>query len=116
MDASIVIPTYNKLAHLKATLESMEALDHARESFEIVVVDDGSDDGTAPFLSGARFNFGLRVLRHEKNRGRAAARNSGIRQARGRVVVFLDDDMDVTPGLLTAHLKKQAEEPETGAR
>ena len=87
----------------------MESLDYARESFEVVVVDDGSDDGTAHFLSGARFHFSLRVVYHEKNRGRAAARNSGIRQARGRVVVFLDDDMEVTPGLLTAHLRKQAE-------
>lgn len=110
MDASIVIPTYNKLTHLKATLDSMEALDYARESFEIVVVDDGSDDGTGPFLSGAQFNFELRVFRHQRNRGRAAARNSGIRQARGRVVVFLDDDMAGTSGLLTSHLRKQGED------
>jgi glycosyltransferase involved in cell wall biosynthesis len=110
VDATIVIPTYNKVAHLQVTLESLEDLDYPRECFEVVVVDDGSQDGTSSFLSGARFNFRLRPFRHHKNRGRAAARNTGVRQAGGRVVVFLDSDMKAVPGLLTAHLRRQAEE------
>jgi len=109
VDASIVIPTYNKQDQLRTTLESLEALDYPRDSFEVVVVDDGSQDGTGSFLSGAHFSFQLHVVRHQRNRGRAAARNTGIRQARGGVVVFLDDDMEVAPGLLEAHLRKQRE-------
>jgi glycosyltransferase involved in cell wall biosynthesis len=109
VDASIVIPTYNRLDHLKSTLESLKALDFPRGLFEVVVVNDGSGDGTGSFLSKAQFDFQVRVLRHERNRGRAAARNTGVRQARGRIVVFLDDDMEVAPGFLEAHLCKQGE-------
>jgi len=110
VDASIVIPTYNKVAHLKATLESLENLEYPREYFEVVVVDDGSHDGTSSFLSGALFHYKLRLFHHHKNRGRAAARNTGVRQAGGRVVVFLDNDMKAAPGLLTAHLSRHDDE------
>ncbi len=109
MDASIVIPTYNKLSQLKATLGSLEALDYPRESFEVVVVDDGSEDETASFLSAANLDLELRVLCHQSNQGRAAARNTGVRQARGRVVVFLDDDMEAAPELLMAHMRGHSE-------
>lgn len=110
MDATIVIPTYNKVVNLKATLESLENLEYPRECFEVVVVDDGSQDGTKSFLCEARFHFRLCLFHHQKNRGRAAARNTGVRQAGGRVVVFLDNDMKAVPGLLTAHLRRHAEE------
>jgi glycosyltransferase involved in cell wall biosynthesis len=109
MEASIVIPTYNKLTRLKATLESLKTLDYSRECFEVVVVDDGSEDETASFLSGVGLDFQLRVFRHQSNQGRAAARNTGVRQARGRVVVFLDDDMEAAPELLMAHMRGHAE-------
>lgn len=109
MDASIIIPTFNRMAQLQATLDSLEALEFSRDLFEVVVVDDGSMDGTGAFLSEANLHFQLCVIRHERNRGRAAARNTGIRQARGRVMVFLDDDMEVVPGFLKAHLFKQGE-------
>ncbi len=106
MDASIVIPTYNKLAYLKVALSSLEELECHRVSFEALVVDDGSEDETAAFLSDVCFSFPLRSLRHETNRGRASARNTGIRKARGKVVVFLDDDMEVVPEFLKAHLRE----------
>lgn len=109
MEASIVIPTYNKVGHLKSTLKSLETLDYPRKFFEVMVVDDGSEDGTGSFLSGSDFDFQLRVLCHQRNRGRAAARNAGIRQVKGKVVVFLDDDMEVSPELLRAHLQKHQE-------
>lgn len=109
MEASIVIPTYNKLTQLKATLESLKTLDYPRERFEVVVVDDGSEDETASFLSASNLDLELRILRHQSNQGRAAARNTGVRQARGRVVVFLDDDMEAAPELLMAHMRGHAE-------
>jgi glycosyltransferase involved in cell wall biosynthesis len=110
VDASIVIPTYNNVSHLRDTLESLENLEYPRECFEVVVVDDGSQDGTNSFLSGARFHFKLRHFHHLKNRGRAAARNTGVRQAGGRVVVFLDNDMKAAPELLTAHVSRHTDE------
>ncbi|MFC1683172.1 glycosyltransferase, partial [Candidatus Zixiibacteriota bacterium] len=104
MDASIVIPTYNKLSYLRATLRSLQTLDYPQNSFEVVVVDDGSQDGTGNFLSAGHFDFRFKTVSHKTNQGRSAARNSGLRLAKGRVVVFLDDDMSVVPEFLHAHL------------
>ena len=109
MDASIVIPTYNKLPYLQVALRSLESLEYHRVSFEVVVVDDGSGDDTAAFLSDVRCSFPLHFLRHESNRGRASARNTGLRKARGKMVIFLDDDMEVVPEFLGAHLRGHKE-------
>jgi GT2 family glycosyltransferase len=83
---SVVIPTYNRLPLLQRTLASVDAQLH--RDFEILVVDDGSTDGTRDWLArqGA-----LRVL-EQGNRGPGAARNLGAREARGDYVAFLDSD------------------------
>jgi len=109
VDVSIVIPTYNKLPYLRATLRSLRSLDYPQNSFEVVVVDDGSQDGTANYLSAGRFDFRFQTVSHETNQGRSAARNSGLRLAKGRVVVFLDDDMSVVPDFLHAHLHEHGQ-------
>jgi glycosyltransferase involved in cell wall biosynthesis len=104
MDASIIIPTYNRRQRLIATLEALDSLDYPREFWEVLLVDDGSEDGTDDFFRNKKYSFQFRLFRHPSNRGRSAARNTGAMQARGRVLVFLDDDMKATPGLLRAHL------------
>jgi GT2 family glycosyltransferase len=83
---SVIIPTYNRLPLLQRTLASVEAQSH--RDFEILVIDDGSTDGTLDWLAqqGA-----LRVL-VQGNRGPGAARNSGAREARGDYIAFLDSD------------------------
>lgn len=84
---SVVIPTYNRRERLARALRSVLA--QRFEDFEIVVVDDGSTDGTAESLPelGGR----LRLLR-QANRGPASARNLGVRESRGDYVAFLDSD------------------------
>ena len=84
---SVIIPAYNAGVYLKETLES--ALAQTYTSLEIIVVDDGSTDDTASLVK----SFGERVkLVSQKNAGCSAARNTGIRNATGDLVAFLDSD------------------------
>jgi glycosyltransferase involved in cell wall biosynthesis len=85
---SVVIPAYNVAPFIGQAVES--ALAQTLSDLEVVVVDDGSTDGTRMSLSAIR-DVRLRVL-HQENRGLAAARNTGIRAARGRYIGLLDGD------------------------
>ncbi|MFP4058784.1 MAG: glycosyltransferase family 2 protein, partial [Candidatus Brocadiia bacterium] len=88
---SVVVPTYNRRAVLERVLEALLAQSLAPERREVVVVDDGSTDGTAELGAKLARRGGLRFLRGE-HRGAAAARNRGIQEARGDIVAFTDDD------------------------
>jgi glycosyltransferase involved in cell wall biosynthesis len=81
----------------------------AASGYEIVVVIDGADDGTAAALRSLDAGSRLRVVDLEKNQGPAAARNAGWRAATGPLVIFLDDDMICTPELVGAHVAFHAE-------
>lgn len=86
---SVVIPAYNRAHTIAAALRSV--LEQTYQDFEALVVDDGSDDDLARVVE--TFDEPrLRLIRHERNRGAAAARNSGIRAAGGEWVAFLDSD------------------------
>ena len=86
---SVVIPLYNREGSIGAAVESV--LSQSFEDFELIVVDDGSTDG-GPDLVEALGDPRIRLLRHPFNRGANAARNDGVRQARGEIVSFLDSD------------------------
>jgi glycosyltransferase involved in cell wall biosynthesis len=86
---SVVIPTYNRAGLLGLALDSVYAQTWKR--FEVIVIDDGSTDGTEAALRPYVERRGLRVLRQE-NRGPSAARNRGIEAARGEYIAFLDSD------------------------
>lgn len=98
---SVIIPTYNRLDVLPEVLEALEAQKEA-PAFEVVVVDDGSSDGTGDFLDAYRGSLALTVL-HQENRGPAVARNQGVARAEGERVAFLGDDTVPSPGWLAAH-------------
>jgi glycosyltransferase involved in cell wall biosynthesis len=100
-EISVVIPTHNRLEVLAEVIQALEFQDRP-PSFEVVVVDDGSTDGTADWLRGHSFNLPLRVLTQE-NRGPAAARNTGVAVAAGQWVAFLGDDTVPSPGWLRLH-------------
>ena len=84
---SVVIPAYNSERHIIATLDSILAQKH--RPLEILVVDDGSTDGTAAIVSGCPSE--VRLIR-QSQRGHPAARNTGIRAAAGEYLAFLDHD------------------------
>jgi glycosyltransferase involved in cell wall biosynthesis len=100
-ELSVVIPTHNRLEALAEVLAALEIQEGA-PSFEVVVVDDGSRDGTAEWLRARRGTLPLRVLTQE-NAGPAAARNTGVAVAAGRWVAFLGDDTVPARGWLAAH-------------
>ncbi|MGC9109174.1 MAG: glycosyltransferase family 2 protein [Caldimicrobium sp.] len=89
---SIIIPTYNRLPLLKETLESVfSQINH--HPVEVIVVDDGSEDGTWEYLKelSNKYSF-LKIFRHPQNLGVSSARNSGLKLAKGKYVFFLDSD------------------------
>jgi glycosyltransferase involved in cell wall biosynthesis len=85
---TVIIPTYNVRQYISATLNSVWA--QAYSDFEVLVIDDGSIDGTWELIQSFR-DPRLRLLRHQ-NHGVSYTRNRGIREARGRYIAFLDGD------------------------
>lgn len=91
LDVSVILPVYNEKGHLHAEIDRIRAaLDASRYTYEIVVVDDGSNDGSGEALTQIE---GIRLLQFATNRGSGSARKFGTRAARGRVVVWTDVDM-----------------------
>jgi LmbE family N-acetylglucosaminyl deacetylase/GT2 family glycosyltransferase len=88
---SVVIASYGKLDYLQACLESLKGTHFPVDRYEVVVVNDGSPDGTREFLDAYRPPYRL-VTVHTKNQGLAAARNAGIAAASGSLLVMLDND------------------------
>jgi len=91
IDVSVVLPVYNEAGHLADEVKRIRhALDHSEYSYEIIVVDDGSSDGSREV---AEEIDGIRLLRFATNRGAGSARKYGTMAARGDVVVWTDVDM-----------------------
>ena len=99
---SVVIPTYNRKDALKTTLHSFK--DQTISDFEIVVADDGSNDGTEEMVKALSLPFPIKHT-WQKNTGRSAARNMGARSAEGEIIVFVDDHIIVDKRFLEEHLK-----------
>jgi glycosyltransferase involved in cell wall biosynthesis len=104
---SIVIPTYNRLPILTKCLRSLENQDFQQE-YELIVVDDGSDDGTVEFLQTHADEFPHVKLFQQDHQGAAIARNTGVEVATGEIVLFVDSDLVAMPDLLTEHAKALA--------
>ena len=108
MKISIIIPTYDRLSSLKRVLAGLENQSEVSpEDFEVIVVSDGSTDGTNTFLQTLETTFRLKPLLQD-NAGAAAARNTGIKAASGELILFLDDDVVPEPRLLAEHLRLHA--------
>ncbi|MGB5259568.1 MAG: glycosyltransferase family 2 protein [Gammaproteobacteria bacterium] len=93
MDLSVVIPVYNEGGSIRDLIAETSRILQGVIDFEIIVVDDGSDDETAAVLQGCRAEPPrLRVLRHAQRSGQSAALSSGVRAARAGWIVTLDGD------------------------
>src|SRR5262249_38969879 len=98
MDATVVIPTYNRREARRETLEGLVRRDYPQERWQVLVVDDGSTDGTGDAVRNWAEGRSLSVEYLEQpNSGPAAARNRGAAAARGRVLIFIDNDILVEP-------------------
>lgn len=93
IEVSVVIPTYNRKALLKDTIDSLLHQTYPKDRYEIIVVDDGSSDGTEELVR-AIMDDSPCVLRYyrQENQGQAAARNLGIKHSKGEIIGFTDDD------------------------
>ena len=110
---SVIIPTFCKREFLEPTLVSLGLQTYPAESIEVVVVDDCSDDGTFEYLQSLETPYTLVPIRHEVNKGRAAARNTALRGATGDLAVFVDDDMRCEPDLIERHVRFHDAHPGT---
>ena len=107
MFISVVIPTYNRRGILEKCLSALEHQDACGEldDYEVVVVDDGSTDGTPDWLRSNADRFPRVRLFEQSHGGPAEGRNRGVGNARGDVIVFIDSDLVVTPTFLGCHAR-----------
>jgi glycosyltransferase involved in cell wall biosynthesis len=93
-DVSVVLPVFNEEGHLAQEVKRIRAaLEASAYSFEIIVVDDGSTDGSGPALEALQEAEGFGLIRFAHNRGSGSARKAGTRAARGEIVVWTDCDL-----------------------
>jgi glycosyltransferase involved in cell wall biosynthesis len=104
---SVVIPTYNRRPILEKCLRALEhqqlRADSVVSGYEIVLVDDGSTDGTLEWLESHKSEFPHVRSLSQDHQGPAAARNLGVEQAKGDTIIFIDSDLVVTEHFLQAH-------------
>ena len=105
MFISVVIPTYNRRSILEKCLQALEHQDPSGEieNYEVVVVDDGSSDGTPDWLRQNAARFPHVRLVEQQHGGPAEGRNRGVDHAKGDVIVFIDSDLVVTSTFLACH-------------
>jgi glycosyltransferase involved in cell wall biosynthesis len=94
MKLSVVIPVYNEIQNIEEILKRVRATSLV---WELVVVDDGSQDGTRELLKNLDGKDGLRVILHEQNQGKGAAVRTGLQAARGDVLLIQDADLEYSP-------------------
>ena len=106
---SVIMPAYNSRAYLAESIQSV--LDQDYEALELIIVDDGSTDGTADLAR--QFGERVRVI-EQQNSGPAAARNRGVKAARGELIAFIDSDDIWVPGKTRAQVDYLRSNPDVG--
>lgn len=107
---SVVIPTHNRSAALGRTLDALATQTYRLNLIEVLVVADGCSDDTGKVLGRYSPPFKLRVVEQE-GQGPAVARNHGATLATGRLLVFLDDDIQAAPQLIETHVRAHQKQP-----
>lgn len=107
MKVSIIIPTFRRPAILRETLAALADLKRPEKDFDVIVIDDGSEDETSAVVKSFQVKFRHLDYHYQKNRGAAAARNAGAKLAEGEILLFIDDDIlladDAIAGLIEFH-------------
>jgi serine acetyltransferase/GT2 family glycosyltransferase len=104
IDVTVIVATYNRIASLRRILGDLATQTLAGSGFEVVVVDDGSLESAEPLHKEFSDRFENLTIHRQNNGGAAAARQKGATLAKGRLLVFLDDDMVSKPTFLAEHV------------
>ncbi len=115
MDISIIIPTYNRKEGLQACLEPLLKQDYPQGLFEIIVIDDGSNDGTKEIVGEIAKNHPNMRYFYQCNKGPAASRNFGVRVSTGEIVGFIDDDCVVFTDWVRLMVESHRKNPQASA-
>lgn len=109
---SVMIPVYNGERYIRAAVESI--LNQTFADFELIIVDDGSSDGTASILAGPPISTDsrVRVIRHKTNRGLSCAHNTSLEAAKGDLIARMDGDDIAYPDRLEQQVRYMREHPE----
>jgi GT2 family glycosyltransferase len=105
LSVSVVLTTYNRCEALAKTLRALGDQTVSPDSYEVIVVDDGSKDATSSFLAGLQLPCELKTFYERDNVGISAARNIAIRAAQGRYIIFVSDDLIVPQNFIATHLE-----------
>ena len=109
---SVIIPTYNRIDALRQTLSALEAVQYPSDRWEVVIVDDGSSDGTEEMVQDSirRSHIHIRFFR-QANGGPASARNRGAFEACGELLLFIDNDIVVPCDFIELHVAAHVNNP-----
>jgi len=103
---SVIMPVYNQATCLDLTLGSLAGQTIGRDGFEVIVVDDASREDVHAVVRRHEADLQLRYVRHDANRGRSAARNTGVAQSRADRLLLMDADSYAAPDLVGRHLRR----------
>ena len=112
MQLSIIIPTHNRAATLPRTLQALARQTVASVDYQVILVADGCEDGTAELVRRLTLPYQITLLEQDAV-GAATARNRGAAAATAPLLLFLDDDMEALPELIEAHLAAHREHPDS---
>lgn len=110
---SVIIPTFNRKNLLRKCLNALFSQVYPKSDYEVIIIDDGSTDDTEELVKSLLNNSPC-ILRYfkQENKGPAAARNVGIKNAKGEIILFIGDDIIATPTLLEEHFKWHQQYPD----
>lgn len=105
MKASVVIPVYNQAERLKLVLKAFDWQQMDKGEFEVIIVDDGSNDDIDNVVNQGDYKFIHKMIKLNKNSGRSYARNIGADQAKGEIIVFCDGDRIPDKEFISRHIE-----------
>ena len=107
---SVIVPTYNQVERLKIVLKSLLNQNFDKKMYEVIVINDGSNDNTRKYLESLNIE-NLIYISLENNRGRSYARNCGVRKSVNELLIFVDGDRVCPPDFIENHVKAHMEHP-----
>lgn len=109
IEISVLLSSYNREAKVKKCLEALRTQTIPHSQYEVICVNDGSTDGTGQAMKEGLNHLPGRYFEHDRNRALAAGRNTALRHAHGKLVLFINDDTYATPNFLEEHIRSHRE-------